>query len=119
MGNSPNEHFLGPEVPGVYPQPGGGFKDAAGRIKRQAARFRIFGLDANGNVVRELTAADGDITWTVQLANKKAAWYNFDLAFDIPEAMGQPPGGGMPAAPPLESKRRNQAVFGAIARNLS
>ena len=38
--------------------------------------------------MRELTAADTDvdITWTVQLANTKAAWYGFQLALDIPEA---------------------------------
>src|SRR5262245_32895471 len=71
VGNSPDGWFLGPEVAGPHPYPAGGFKDAAGRMKRQAARFRIYGLDANGRVVRELTAADADITWTVHLANKK------------------------------------------------
>jgi hypothetical protein len=37
-------------------------------------------------IVRELTSANANITWTVQLANKKAAWYGFQLALDIPEA---------------------------------
>jgi hypothetical protein len=27
-----------------------------------------------------------DITWTAHLANKKAAWYQFQIALDIPEA---------------------------------
>jgi hypothetical protein len=33
----------------------------------------LFGYDSGGNVVQELTSADADITWTVQLRNKKAA----------------------------------------------
>jgi len=73
-------------VPGPQPAPDGGYKDSAGRMKRQAVRFRIFGLNADGDVVRELTAADADITWTVHLANKKASWYTFEMAFDLPEA---------------------------------
>ena len=48
VGNSPHEWFLGPETPGPHPVPPGGFKDAAGRIKRQAARFRLYGLDGDG-----------------------------------------------------------------------
>ena len=41
VGNSPDAYFVGPEVPGLVPDPPDGFKDAQGRIKRQAARFRI------------------------------------------------------------------------------
>jgi hypothetical protein len=112
VGNSPSDHFLGPEVSGRHPEPDGGFKDASGRIKRQAARFRIYGLDANGNVVRELTLQDADITWTVHLANKKGAWYNFEFPFDIPDAMGAPPSPSMPAGTPLQTPRRTAAVRG-------
>ena len=83
VGNSPGDYFLGPEAPGQVPQPEGGFKDAAGRIKRQAARFRIYGVDKNGRAVREITAADGEITWRVHLANRKAAWYQFLNAMDL------------------------------------
>ena len=73
LGNSPDEWFLGPELLGVHPAPAGGFKDAACRVKRQGARFRIFGYDAAGNVEQELTAADAAIEWRVHLANRKAA----------------------------------------------
>ena len=59
-------------------------------MARQAARFRVFGFDRHGRVVRELTARDGEITWRVQVANSKAAWYEFDTAFDIPEAVPAP-----------------------------
>lgn len=110
VGNSPAEWFLGPEVPGPHPIPADGFKDAAGRLKRQAARFRLYGMDAVGNVVAELTAAEAEITWSVHLANTKAAWYNFDIPLDIPGAMGESPAPGQPAAPPLLSTKRNAFV---------
>ena len=53
------------------------FKDAEGRIKRQAARFRIYAYARNGVALRELTAAEATIEWTVQLANKKASYDMF------------------------------------------
>ena len=87
VGNSPDEYYFGPEIPGGLPIAPGGYKDARGAMKRQAARFRIFGLDAEGRVVRELTADDATIQWTVHLANKKASWYQFETALDIPEAV--------------------------------
>lgn len=77
LGNSPTEFFIGPEKPGVHNRPTGGYRDAQGRIKRQAARFRLFGYDKNGKLVREITSKDGTITWTVSLANKKAEWIKF------------------------------------------
>jgi hypothetical protein len=74
VGDSPDEDFIGPERPGRHDAPEGGrYKDAAGRIKRQAARFRIFLHDEDGEVVREVTDAEAEIEWTVELANRKAA----------------------------------------------
>ena len=89
VGNSPGEFFYGPEVPGAEPIDADRFRDRQGRIKRQAARFRLYGLDASGEVVREITAEDAAITWSVHVANTKAAWFQFDLAMDIPAAMGE------------------------------
>src|SRR5215470_538526 len=87
LGNSPNGFFIGPEIPGQPAIPDDGlFKDSSGRIKRQVARFRIYGFDGNGRVVQELTADDAEINWTVHLANRKAAWYCFQTALDIPGA---------------------------------
>src|SRR6185369_13963166 len=86
VGNSPDEYYFGPEIPGGLPIAPGGYKDASGAMKRQAARFRVFGLDTDGRVVRELTLDDADIRWTVHLANRKASWYQFETALDIPEA---------------------------------
>ncbi|MEX2256084.1 MAG: LodA/GoxA family CTQ-dependent oxidase [Acidimicrobiia bacterium] len=99
VGNSADSFHFGPEVPGTIARSKGGYKDASGAIARQAARFRIFGLDAKGRVVRELTEADGTIEWTVSVANKKAQWYDFDVALDLPIA--QPVG------------RRNASTTGA------
>src|SRR5437899_1181096 len=77
VGNSPTKFFIGPEKPGVHRRPNGGYKDKQGRIKRQAARFRLFGYDKNGKLVKEITAKDATISWTAHLANKKAAWKQF------------------------------------------
>lgn len=85
IGNSPDEYFIGPETLHPVPPPGG-YKDPEGRLKRQAAQFRIYGYDAEGRVVGELTSGQADIAWTVHVANKKAAWYDFVVALDIPEA---------------------------------
>ena len=86
VGNSADSFYFGPELPGGLPVAPDGFKDAVGAIARQAARFRIYGYDAAGEVVGEITAAEATITWTVSVANKKAAWYDFDRAMDLPVA---------------------------------
>jgi hypothetical protein len=78
LGNSAAGFFVGPEKPGVHPRPRGGYKDAQRRIKRQAARFRLFGYDKNGKLVKEITSADAKIEWTVHLVNSKAEWKQFD-----------------------------------------
>jgi hypothetical protein len=78
LGNSPTRFFIGPEKPGVHPRPRGGYRDAQHRIKRQAVRFRLFGYDKKGKVVKEVTSADAKIEWTVHLANSKAEWKRFE-----------------------------------------
>ncbi len=89
IGNS-DEYFIGPEVTHRKPQPLGSYRDSEGKLKRQAARFRIYGLNEAGEPVRELTASEAQITWQVHLANQKAAWYQFQLAMDIPEIAEAP-----------------------------
>src|SRR5215470_3421726 len=75
IGNSP-EWFLGPELPFPAPVPvpsNSKYKDNQCRVKRQAQRFYLWGyFDDNTN--RELTLADGNIQWTVHLANAKAVF---------------------------------------------
>jgi L-Lysine epsilon oxidase N-terminal/L-lysine epsilon oxidase C-terminal domain len=92
VGNSASEYVVGPEVPDPPPLAAGSYRDKTGALKRQAARFRIYGVDAAGEIVRELTGdgAGAEITWRVELANTKAAWYGFQLALDIPEASSAP-----------------------------
>lgn len=90
VGNSPDAFFFGPDVAGALPQAPRGFKDAHGFVAKQAARFRVYGLDAAGRPVRELTAAEADITWRVTAANTKAAWYDFATPFDIPGSTPAP-----------------------------
>lgn len=89
IGDSPTEYYIGPQVTEPAPAAPGFYRDAAGALKREAALFRIYGYNAVGEVVRELTADNTDIVWTVHLANRKAEWYQFQLALDIPDAAGQ------------------------------
>lgn len=91
VGNSAEAFFIGPEVAEPAPEPPGFYRDAAGALKRQAARFRVYGLNAEGQVVAELNAQNARVEWTVHLANKKSSWYQFQLALDIPEAGDAPP----------------------------
>ena len=110
VGNSPDAFCIAPEQEGALPidcdvqgnpvvkdgreQPVAKFKDAQGRIKRQAARFRVHVYDAQTPEGRELRSGDrieyvrqktgqrivaevSDVKWTVYLANKKASWYEF------------------------------------------
>jgi hypothetical protein len=86
VGNSPEGYYIGPEVPDPQPAAPGFYKDTSGAIKREAARFRVYGYNAQGEVVAELTQDNADIRWQAHLANKKAAWYQFQLALDIPDA---------------------------------
>ena len=99
VGNSPDEYFIGPEVPFPTGPPPGGYRDAQGHLKRQAARFRIYGYDSAGKVVGEITSADAEIAWKVKIANKKASWYQFDMALDL-----------KPEASAVQSARRNSQV---------
>jgi hypothetical protein len=104
VGNSQHEYYIGPEVPWPQHHPPGFYKDSTGALKREAARFRIYGLNAQGDVVKELTADDATITWQVEVANKKAAWYEFIQALDLQSS---------PQAP-----RRNAAFRGEQRKQL-
>lgn len=87
VGNSEEEYYIGPEVTAPQYHPASYYKDATGAFKRQAARFRIYGLNAAGIPVKELTLDDAEIVWHVEIANKKSAWYEFETAMDIPQAV--------------------------------
>lgn len=45
----------------------------------KAALFRVYAFDSSGKVLKELKSSDGyELHWTVEVANKKAAWYKFE-----------------------------------------
>lgn len=105
MGNS-DEFFVGPETVHPAPREPGFYRDGAGALKRQAARFRVYGYNAAGEVVRELTPAYADVHWTVHVANRKASWYQWIQAMDIPESAA------------VQAPLRNKDVTGAGRRAL-
>jgi L-lysine 6-oxidase len=99
LGNSPDSFYLQPETIGGLPfecDENGNpkmsdgrpehtrrFKDAKGRIRRQAAQFGIYAFDsADPNDPGTPVGLDDprieSIEWTVHLANKKGAWYEND-----------------------------------------
>jgi hypothetical protein len=91
VGNSPDDFYIGPEVTDPSALPPGSYRDTKGRLKREAARFRIYGLNALNQPVKELTPDnDTKIRWKVTLENQKSSWYEFQLALDIPEAASAP-----------------------------
>ena len=91
VGNS-DDYIVGPEVINPEALPAGSYRDADKRLKRQAARFRMYGVNARGEIVRELTGDPAArIDWKVTVANTKSAWFGFQLALDIPEASYAPP----------------------------
>ena len=69
-----DEMFIGPESPSL---PSAGPFKKGGKIKKQGARFRIYEFDVDEfgaeSVVREITAAEASIEWSVHLCNRKAA----------------------------------------------
>lgn len=97
VGNSPEQFYLEPETIGGLPTecgPDGSpvlskgkpvpiskFKDGEGRVRRQAARFRVFVFDEKNtsDPGREVVLGKDvkSLKWTVHVANKKAAWYAF------------------------------------------
>jgi len=103
------EGFIGPEVPNetrIPPSAKSGYKDKHGDILRQIARFRIYGYDAAGVVLGEVTPDVASVEWQVHVANTKAAWYQFDESMDIPDFDGSQ------GTPPKRSARRNATVTG-------
>lgn len=107
IGDAEEAYFIGPEVTTPAPLPPGGYRDDSEALKRQAARFRIYGYNAKGEVVAELTPDEAEIRWTVELANTKGQWYRFITAMDIPETAD------------LSVPRRNPAVIGAAREALA
>ena len=82
IGNSATDFFVGPERPdslGVELLLDGtereneATKDAEHRVKRQAARFQVFDVDAAGQDRPAVLPDGASVRWTVRLVNKKDA----------------------------------------------
>lgn len=82
LGNDLTEFYIGPEIPGHpgFDVDAGGnenpvteYKADEDQIKRQAARFRLFEVDAGGVPRLAQLPAGATVEWTVHLVNKKAA----------------------------------------------
>lgn len=84
MGNS-ESFYVGPQVMAPISKPPGSYHES-GMLKREAAEFRIYGYNSEGDVVAELTPDNAEIDWTVHLAARKADWYKFRAAMDLPAA---------------------------------
>lgn len=73
------DSFIGPEPDDPGPTR---YRDGHGALLRQAARFRVFECERDDADMlisaREITPADGVITWTVHLTNRKAASGKFN-----------------------------------------
>ncbi|GAA6179571.1 LodA/GoxA family CTQ-dependent oxidase [Shimia sp. NS0008-38b] len=106
IGNAPDDWFAAAEVRGDVADDPGGFRDNNGRIKRQVPRFRVYATLKSGEV-REITAADGKLTWRVDVANLKAGWYQFEFAMDLDPSYVQKP------------SQRNAAITGAARESLN
>ncbi len=91
VGNSENEYFIGPlvTVPDVKMDEHA-YRDKTGALKRQAAQFRIYGFNAAGKAIKELTVENASIVWHAHLANQKSSWYQFQIALDVPDAVNAP-----------------------------
>ncbi|MBJ7549079.1 CTQ-dependent lysine 6-oxidase LodA [Marinomonas ostreistagni] len=85
LGNSPQSFYLSPTTIGGLPWdsdqygnqlgPVSQFKDETGQVKRQGQPFKIFQEDGTELTLESPNVAS--IEWTVHLANKKAAWYQY------------------------------------------
>ncbi|MBC2886318.1 catalase [Ochrobactrum sp. CM-21-5] len=76
--------YIGPETDTPPPMTLDRIRDKSSKIKRQAARFRLYGFNAKGEVVKEILPSDPNtsIAWSVTLANRKAQWFTFEHAWD-------------------------------------
>ncbi len=127
VGNAPDDHFVGPEHPGV---PGNwigdafqSFRDATGRIKRQAARFRVFEYFDASTAPKEVALGTDvvDIEWRVHIANTKASFFTFNGqsgAADVYVGRSQRSGTASEKTGPARTNLRNSSVQGTDRQRL-
>ena len=153
VGNSPDSFYISPEQTGAPPidcgpdglpimkdgveQPVTQYKDAKNRIRRQAARFRVYVYDDPACPGRELKIGDTltavqitgpgqsgqiftgkllDIHWTVYIANKKASWYEFQ---ELEGEHGYPAGHALRNAGITDPSLRQKLIIDPGPRTVS
>lgn len=87
MGNGPAEKdqvIFSPEVPwaNLY-ETDNDFLTKNGQLKKQAQRFYIYACDDHGNPTHRIYEDEFDIEWSVEVANKKPFWYDFNNSLDL------------------------------------
>lgn len=87
LGNGPAEKdkvIFSPEVPwaNLY-ETDQNYLTKDGRLKKQAQRFYIYECDDHGNPRSQVNTEDFDIEWSVEVANKKPFWYDFNNSLDL------------------------------------
>ncbi len=149
LGNSADSFYLAPETAGGLPidcddqgnplvdahgqeQRVTQFRDAQARIRRQAARFRVFVYgDPSAPDGRELAIGNSlellngrgqlieaeitDIVWTVYLANKKSSWYEFQ---ETAGEHGYAPNHPLRNADIVDTQARQQLIIDPGPRNI-
>jgi len=85
VGDAENAFYIGPEIVDAPPKEPSSYRDDSGALKREAAKFRLYGYNAEGQVVAELTPDNAEIEWSAHLVNSKSDWFEFITAMDIPE----------------------------------
>lgn len=120
VGNAHDAFYIGPQVPNPTPLPPEHYRDETGALKREAALFRIYGYNAAGEVVAELTSDNADITWSVHVANQKSGWYQFHAALDSEQALSTvDPSQRAPALRNASVADRSSLIIDPGARQIS
>ncbi|MDC1162146.1 LodA/GoxA family CTQ-dependent oxidase [Tenacibaculum sp.] len=87
LGNGPAQKkdvVFSPEIPwaNLY-ETNKEYHTADGALKKQAQRFYIYECDDDNNPIRKIDPSICNIEWTVEVANKKPFWYDFNNSLDL------------------------------------
>lgn len=124
LGNGPakkDEVIFSPEIPwaNLY-DTDKNYLTKEGAIKKQAQRFYIYECDTNGVPTQQIDPKDYNIKWSVEVANKKPFWYDFNNSLDLSvlsENQNLSPNFAKnKLAPGIGAKRRNPNVLNQAMR---
>lgn len=119
MGNGParqEDVIFSPEVPleNMY-DPDKEYRTEDGALKKQAQRFYIYECNSKGEPIGQIDPKDYEIEWSVEVANKKPFWYDFNNSLDLSVVADNqnlsPTFVKKAIAPGVGAKRRNPNVL--------